>query len=184
MALRLNSRARGGALLGLALVVLWQLGIGQARPGSASCPAGEAGLCLALVAWWCGANLVEALAMWGVGLLCATAVTGVAPIWLFAVGCPAWLLVRALAGSRGLGTFLILAAGLVSGIRCGAKLLFLSMPGAGFPLTLSAATIPESLWAELAPNILFLLVFAGLMGAARRPVEESSQGAIRNLHGG
>lgn len=161
--------SRVGAVLALSLVVLWQLGIGQARPGSASCPAGEAGLCLALVVWWCGAGRAQALAFWGVGLFCASVVSGVAPFWAFAIGCPAWLLVRVMARTRGVAAFLALAAGLVSGIRCGAKLLLLTYPGGGVPLTLSGAALSSSLWAELAPNCLFLLLFAALLGALTGP---------------
>ena len=185
--------SRVGTVLALSLVVLWQLGIGQARPGSASCPAGEVGLCLALVAWWRGAGRAQSLALWGVGLLCASAVSGVAPFWPFAIGCPAWMLVRMLSRTRGVVTFLALAAGLVSGIRCGAKLLLLAYPGllrapgrpywpgeqahpgGGFPLTLSGATLPGSLWAELAPNGLFLLLFAALLGALSGPSRKAAE---------
>lgn len=164
---------RVAIMLALSLMVLWQLGIGQARPGSGSCPAGEAGLCLALVVWWCGAGTAQALALWGVGLFCASAVSGVAPFWPFAIGCPAWLLVRAMARTRSVAAFLALAAGLVSGIRCGAKLLLLAYPGGVFPLTLSGATLSSSLWAELAPNCLFLLLFAALLGALTGPARQA-----------
>jgi len=171
-------------MLALALVLLWQLGVGQARPGSSGSPAGEPGLCLALVAWWCGAGRGQALGLWTVALVGASAVTGIGPLWSFLLGCPAWLLVRALTRRRDLTGFLVLAAGLVSGIRYGAKLLFLSVPVPDFPLTLSGPTLPQSLWAELAPNVVFLVVFAALMGAAPGLARESLDGAIRNFEGG
>jgi hypothetical protein len=153
-------------ILGLALVLLWQLWIGSVRPGSTGSPAGDAGLCLALTCWWAGGSAAQGLVVWILSLLGITALSGVSPLWGFLLGWPAWLLVRTLARGQKFPVFLGLAVGLVSLFRCGGKLLL----AAGFasPLTLSGPTLPASLWAEMAPNLLFLVIFAWLTGG-RRP---------------
>ena len=159
-------------VLALALFALWQIWIGIARPGSTVAPAGEVGLCLALVAWWSGASAGQGLALWGICLLMASVISGIPPLWSFLVGWPAWMLVRALAGRQRLATFIVLAVGLISVSRCGAKLLLLAVPHLSSPLTLSGPTLPGSLWAEAAPNLLWLAIFAAFMGVGERARSE------------
>ena len=159
--LGLPPRARAAIVPALVVVALVQLWAGAARPGTIASPAGEGGLCLALVVWWSGGGATLALALWALTLLSWSAVSGVAPVWPFLVGWPAWLAVRALVGtarSRPVA-LLLLAACLVSILRCGGKLLLLSWPELGSPLTLSGAGLLGSFWAELSPNLVWLWAF-------------------------
>lgn len=163
----MKRRAVSGSILALAGVWLWSLAVGAARPDSLSAPAGEAGLCLALVAWWCGATREGAATIWSLCLVGSTLLTGVPPWWPFLLGLPAWLLVRALGEGKERLTYLILAACLLSLVRFAGKLLYLSfLPHA--PLTLSGGSLAGSFWAELAPNALFCALFALLLGAPER----------------
>jgi hypothetical protein len=162
--------SRAALLPALALILVWQVWIGGGRPHSLSAPAGEVGLCLALMVWRLGGGAELALALWGFTLLSFSAVGGVAPIWLFLVGWPAWVMVRALApGVRDNPlTFVLLAAGLLSVVRCGGKLLLLAWPELGSPLTLSGPGLLASLLSEAVPNIAWLWAFWLLLKTPER----------------
>lgn len=160
----MRRRALCGAILGLAGLWLWLLAVGAERPGSLGSPAGDGALCLALLAWWCGAAAGPAAVLWSLDLLGSTALTGLSPCWPFLLALPAWLAVRALGGRRGRLAYLLLAAGLTSCFRFAGKLLLLAA-APGTALTLSGATLAGSFWAELAPNLMFCLLFALLLGA-------------------
>jgi hypothetical protein len=159
-----EARLQLGAILGLAAASMWQFGVGIGRPGSVGGPAGDAGLCLALMAWRAGSGVTRCLLLWMVYLLAGAALTGTAPVWAFLIGCPAWVLSRMFAPA-GAGAFLLSTGCLVSLSRCGGKLLLLTSPQAGCELTLSGPDLPASLWAEMAPNLLWLAAFALLLGA-------------------
>ena len=135
---RESSRRLAGAVVGLALIFVWLA--------------------------WCGAggSSGQGMLLWTTALLMLAAVGGVAPLWAFLVGWPAWLAVRVLTGGRPFAAFVGLTVGLVALCRCGGKLLLLAT--AASPLTLSAATIPASLGAEAAANLLFLSFFSLLLG--------------------
>ncbi len=167
--MEINQRTLCGAILALAALWLWILGVGAERPGSLAAPAGDGALCLALLVWWCGAGSAAAVVVWSLGLAGGAVVSGLPPCWPFLLGLPAWLAVRGLGRGRGLAAYVVLAAGLTSLFRFAGKLLLLLLEPSS-RVTLSGSSLSGSFWAELAPNLLFCLVFAVLLGApALRP---------------
>ena len=157
----------------LSLACLWQWWRGWARLGSLSGPAGDAGLCLALVMCRIGLPARYGLGIWCLTLLGGSLLTGVAPILSFLIGWPAWLAVRALgyhshSSERLSGAaFLVYSSVLVTVCRCTGKLLLMSLTGVPSELTISGTTIAGSLLAEAWPNLLFTLLFRSAMGSAQ-----------------
>lgn len=141
-----------------ALVVLWQILLGLPRPGTVLAPAGDAGLCLAIVGSWSGMKPRAALFVWVGTLVVGGAINGVSPLELFLIGWPAWLFRGWLKIGQSTTAWLLYAAVVVSFWRLAGKLLLSSLGGWGM-LTISGANLTQSLWAELIPN---LVCFTGL----------------------
>ncbi len=162
-------------ILSLALAFLWQWWRGWARLGSLSGPAGDVGLCLALMLYRLGLPARYGLGVWALTLVSGSLLSGVAPVWSFLIGWPAWLAVQAL-GSQSDSSerlsgpaFLVYSSVLITISRCTGKLLMMSFSGVPVSLTISGTTLAGSLLAEAWPNILFLLLFRSLLGPRRDP---------------
>lgn len=132
----------------------WHLWLGQARPGAVASPAGDPGLCLALVLCWRGAAPSWCAALWAMALLLGSAFSGALPIWGALIGWPAWYLARAFWSGRGRWSFVVVTVALVSFFRCAGKLFLLSFGIA--PLTFSGFTLPGSFVSELVANLAFV----------------------------
>lgn len=148
-----------------ALVVLWQILVGVPRPGTVLAPAGDAGLCLAIVGSWFGMNPRAALFLWVGTLVVGGAIDGVSPLELFLIGWPAWLVRGWLKVGRSTTALLLYAAVVISLWRLAGKLLLSSFGGWGM-LTISGASLTQSLWAELIPNLVYLTGFTLLLKSA------------------
>lgn len=157
------TRRLGAALVCLAVMVCWLSWSGLARPGAVVGPAGDPALCLGLAAWWCGAGLGLSQLLWGIGLLLGSAFSGIAPVWLFLLGLPAWLLVWSQAEKVPVWRFTLISSLLLSLFGCGGKLLLLSWGESS--LTLSGPTLLTSFVAEFAPNLAFMTGFVILWGS-------------------